>query len=316
MKKFESLDDILEESYSSMGGLTSDNDIENFIGFIHKYPELPGCSKVLNTSDMSLKSVLMLYEDLLFKVSNAMSELSYKSAYHWLKNCKSFIERGDKDRACYSYQQSYEIASEALNSRRMYLDTEEPSRDITSMVEGLIEKYGVNTATNILKSELYEDTDLNTELKVTNEDGDTDTQPANNQQQNNNTQNDQQNNQTQQQSNNTVQNQVQLTEDTNKEFEEVYNKCSEFLNKYASCKNIQGGVNALKGMLDKFKNGLAEQVKAASQQQQNNNQQNQQNTQQQGNNNNQNNQQQGQNQGQQDQNNQQNNNNQQNISGQ
>jgi len=109
-----------EEVYSSMGGKTDENDINTFINFTNKYKELPGCS-CINTSNISIDDVLMLYTDLLQKVSNAMDENNFKSASHWLVNCKNFIQKGDTDKANYSYKESYEIALEALNQKQMYL---------------------------------------------------------------------------------------------------------------------------------------------------------------------------------------------------
>jgi len=162
----------------------------------------------------------------------------------------------------------YEDLDELLNEGK----TEE-TRDVTSIVEGLIDQYGVNTAANILKSELNEDTDLNTELKVANEDGETDAQPADNQQ-NNNNQNDQQ-------QQNNVQQQSQISEETIKEFDEVYNKCSEFLNKYAKEESIKGGRGEVRKVMDLFKNGLRDVLnKQKGNQQDNNQQQNNQNNQQ------------------------------------
>lgn len=105
--------------YSSDGGKTDETDINNFLNFTNKYHDLPECTW-FNDSDMSIKSVLMLYKDLLCKVSNAMSKESFKSAFHWYNNIEKYLSMDDKDKANYCYNESVKIAQNALEGRKIY----------------------------------------------------------------------------------------------------------------------------------------------------------------------------------------------------
>lgn len=113
--------EILEEVYSTQGGMSDDYDIQAFERFVHNYPDLPECGW-LGRADGELQTnnqVLMMYRDLSYKIYNALPSESTKESYRWLCNAYSFLKRGDKEKANYSYTQSIRLLQDALSKQRL-----------------------------------------------------------------------------------------------------------------------------------------------------------------------------------------------------
>lgn len=116
----------MERHYSSMGGMSTETDINEFIKYTQKrgYFSNMTCGGNPEIRKEDIQNELMLYKDLLNKVSNAMFRESYMSTIHWLDNCEIMIERGDMEKAEFCYKKSVEIALTAIESRNMYTTNE------------------------------------------------------------------------------------------------------------------------------------------------------------------------------------------------
>lgn len=99
---------LSETAYSSRGGMTDEHDIERFKDFVRRFPTIDIMYTALNLGDNKIKNALMLYKDLLMKVSNAVSVEAGNNAFHWFYNMYNFLAKGDMKSAEVSYQQSYQ----------------------------------------------------------------------------------------------------------------------------------------------------------------------------------------------------------------